>query len=277
MLAADPRGIDSAVDRGIAVRTHADRLPGVRSRRALPVRTALALAGVVAWAAHASPGEPPGDAGRDAVRLPRVTDPAWERVLLPGVEHETSYRPADDDALRAEADCAASARVVRVADVDLTRTPVLRWRWRVEEGLDNPDERTKKGDDFAARVSVLFPFEPDHAGWLESLRHRITGRLVGREVPGSALYFVWTDRIPPGSVWPNPYASEVSMRALERGPADGWRSEAVDVARGYREAFGRPPPPPAAVGIMTDSDNLCARAVALYADFRFTARDGPAP
>jgi hypothetical protein len=31
------------------------------------------------------------------------------------------------------------------------------------------------------------------------------------------------------------------------------------------------------VGVMTDSDNLCARAVALYADFRFTARDGAAP
>lgn len=241
----------------------------------LPLGTGLALAVALPCAPGATPGEMPADGA--GVALPPVTGPAWEPVSLPGVENETHYRQSDasgtgaDGALRAEAECSASARVVRLADVDLARTPVLRWRWRVEEGLDIADERSREGDDFAARVSVLFPFEPEQAGWLETVGHRLTERLAGREVPGSALYFVWTDRVEPGTVWENPYTPSVSMRAVARGAAEGWRSEAVDVARSYREAFGRDAPKPAAVGIMTDSDNQCARAVALYADFRFTA------
>lgn len=252
----------------------------MRGRRALPLGAGLALAIAVPFAPVASPGEAAAD--RPHVALPSVTEPAWEPVLLPGVENETSYRATEEEnALRAEAECAASARVVRFSDVDLdvdlARTPVLRWRWRVVEGLDVADERSREGDDFAARVSVIFPFEPEHAGWLERLGRGVTERLYDREIPGSALYFVWTNRVEPGTVWENPYTSSVSMRAVARGDAGGWRSEAVDVARSFREAFGRDAPTPAAVGVMTDSDNQCGRAVALYADFRFTAPDADAP
>jgi len=253
----------------------------VRGRRAIPFGAGLALALALPCAPAASPGEADA-AASPRIALPPVTDPAWEPVTLPGVESETSYRviggegvTEEETALRAEADCSASGRVVRFSDVgldvDLARTPVLRWRWRVVEGLEVADERSREGDDFAARVSVLFPFEPEHAGWLETLGRGVTERLYEREIPGSALYFVWTDRIEPGTVWENPYTPSVMMRAVARGDTGGWRSEAVDVARSFREAFGRDAPTPAAVGVMTDSDNQCARAVALYADFHFTA------
>jgi len=44
----------------------------------------------------------------------------------------------------------------------------------------------------------------------------------------------------------------------------------VDVRRAYRRAFGRNPPQPAAVGLMTDSDNHCGQARAHYGALEFT-------
>lgn len=226
---------------------------------------ALALALVLAAAA---PGETP-------LALPLPGSPAWEAVPLPGVERPTAYAAVETDdggaAWRADARCSASGRAVRLPEtIDLEATPVLRWRWRVERLPDGPDERTREGDDFAARVSVLFPFEPDRASWVERLRHRVGSRRAGRALPGSALYFVWTARVAAGSGWKSPYGDEVHLFALERGEATGWREAAVDVRQKYLDAFGRNPPRPVAVGLMSDSDNHCGHARAWFADFRFT-------
>jgi hypothetical protein len=233
-----------------------------RSRKA-------ARAGLVAWAL-CGPG-----AAWGAEPLPAPGSDGWEPLHFEDRRHTryTRVRQGDRVVLRAESDCAASGLTLALADVDLGDTPLLLWRWRVDEALDIEDERARGGDDFAARVYVLFPFEPSRATWLQRLRHGLGARLFGVEPPGSALSFVWASRADPGSVWVSPYSPETRLVALARGRGDAWRSEAVDVRKHYRSAFGREPPPPFGLGIMTDADDSCQRAVAHYADLRF-ARTG---
>ena len=62
------------------------------------------------------------------------------------------------------------------------------------------------------------------------------------------------------------------MLSLGRGPLEQWREETVDVVRDYRKSFGVAPPPILFVGIMSDSDDSCSQAAALFADFRFMER-----
>ena len=226
----------------------------------------LATALLWVWAGPAASG--------DGAPLPPPGSESWQPVELPGVERATSYRVVQAEttgpAFLAEARCSASGLVTELpADFDLEATPVLRWRWRAELVSEGPDERTKPGDDFAARVSVMFPLEVDEASWLERARIALASRLAGREVPGTALYFVWTARADPGSQWSSPYGAEVQVTALERGAAREWRSAAVNVWQAYRSAFGRNPPRPAAVGLMTDSDNHCGHSRASYAGLEF--------
>ena len=228
----------------------------------------LAAAAAIAWAGPAAPGEP--------LRLPPPGSPAWEGVELPGVERATVYEALDVEgvgtAFLAEAECSASGLVAALPEnFDLEATPLLRWRWRAERVAEGPDERSKPGDDFAARVSVMFPFEPERASWFERARNVVAARLAGREVPGSALYFVWTSKAPPGTTWKSPYGDEIELVALERGASEEWIEAEVDVVGAYRKAFGRNPPRPAAVGLMSDSDNHCGRARAWYAGLEFGA------
>ena len=210
--------------------------------------------------------------GTDVRPLPAPHEPAWEEVRFPRAPRPSVYRPVAEGGVRAEAECGASARVHSLAALDLAKTPLLRWRWRVVEPLRFEGEQQRSGDDFAARVYVLFAFDPGSASLARRARWRLGSLLFGRRLPGSALSFVWTQHLAPGTVWANPYANETIMGSLRRGGDAAWQAELVDLPLAYRRAFGRAPARALALGIMTDADDRCQRAVAEYADFRLTSR-----
>ena len=200
----------------------------------------------------------------------------WQALALPRVDAATVYTPVTVDgrsAVRSQSRCSASALARSLEGVDLSKTPILRWSWKIETPLDARDERVKSGDDFAARVYVMFRFRPDEASWIARARHRLARLLYGREVPGNTLNYVWSTREPAGASWDNPFAPE--SRMISMGPAESgaWRSHEVDVLRDHREHFGAEPPAPLGLAIMTDADNGCSEAGALFAAFELGPRE----
>lgn len=209
--------------------------------------------------------------------LPPPGGSAWRPLRFPRIERASVYETVREEglaAVRAESRCSASGLVLPLEHVDLDRTPVLRWKWKVEKPLPARSERARSGDDFAARVYVLFRFEPSRASLWERLQHRVAGRLYGESVPGDALNYVWSSGEERGETWRNPFTDRSWMVSLGRGPLPSWRDEDVDVAADYRAGFGVDPPPVVGIGLMTDSDNLCGEAVAYYAEFRFVEPEG---
>ena len=200
----------------------------------------------------------------------------WHTLTLPRVRRRTVYTRADVDgvrAVRAESDCSASALAFPLDRVDVRKTPRLRWRWKIERGLDVANERVKRGDDFAARVYVLFRFQRDRATFAQRARHRLALVLFGTDVPGRAMSWVRSSREPRGATWDSPVAAESKMVSLGPAPPGEWTTEEVDLVADYRRLLGADPPAPMAVALMTDSDNSCQRAVAYFADFAFLPRD----
>ena len=130
-------------------------------------------------------------------------------------EGETRYRVVELDGRRVlRADSASSASSLYLErEIDLTATPILEWSWRVETPLAVADERSKDGDDFAARLYVVAPGEG----------------LFG--LP-RAINYVWANRAEVGESWPNPFTSKVMMVAVESGERDAgaWRTYRRDVA-----------------------------------------------
>jgi hypothetical protein len=210
----------------------------------------------------------------DVVLSPPSVD-TWRVLDFPKIQRHTSYTVVDDGgvtAFKAQANCSASARYLPLDNVDLTQTPRLRWRWKIAHGLPPHDEHIKAGDDFAARVYILFQFDPQHASLWEKVRHRFAEKWYGKFVPGSVLSYVWSSRAPAGARWDSPYGGPAKLIALGSGALSEWTEETVDVVADYTAAFGQPPPTPTAVALMTDTDNTCQHATAYYADFRFLSR-----
>lgn len=122
------------------------------------------------------------------------------------------------------------------------------WRWRVEGSLSgNRAEREKRGDDFAARVFVVF--EPSWLRW----RTR-------------ALCYVWAAQEPVGSLFGNPYAGSVRTIVLRSGDGDAhrWVMERRAVYADYVRAFGEEPRRISGVAVMVDTDDTGGAAVARF-------------
>jgi hypothetical protein len=175
--------------------------------------------------------------------------PGWSEKSFRG---HTRYTPVTDEgrsALKAESRASASGLVFPVA-FDPKAYPRIAWSWKVARALASGDERSKGGDDYAARIYVIFP-----SGLFWRTR---------------ALNYVWAGRQPAGSVWPNAFTSNARMLAVESGDgkAGRWVDEVRDLRADFRRAFGEEPPEAGAVAIMTDTDNAGGEATAWYGPIR---------
>ncbi len=214
----------------------------------------------------------PRVAGANEISLPTPGSDGWRPLVFRGVANQTQYALESFEGIevaRAESNCGASGLVLRLDEIDLDQTPLLSWRWRIDRGLDLSQEQSKAEDDFAARVYILFELDKSRASTLKRLRHRLAKLIYGKDIPGSALNFVWTSRLPVGTIWENPFEESAMMIALAQGANAGWRRETVDVVARYHEVFRTPIAPLLGLAIMSDSDNSCQRTEARFADFKF--------
>lgn len=215
-----------------------------------PTLAAAALALLATAGAHAADS-------LDIGRFSSGTVPAdWQEKSFAGHTRYTPGRLDGRAGLHAESRAAASG-LYREIHVDLARTPLLVWDWRVEALPENgPDERTKAGDDFAARVYVVI------SGGLAFWKTR-------------TLVYVWAAREPVGAHWDNPFTANAKMRVLRSGLHDAhrWVTERRDLGADLRDAFGEDIPAIDAVAIMTDTDNSGLAANAWYGDIRMLSRE----
>jgi len=182
----------------------------------------------------------------------------WEAKEFKGL---TSYKLVDLAGTRVlKADSAGSASgLFNEQHIDLHKTPVMNWRWHIENRLGNDiNEQVKSGDDYAARVYVIA--SGGAAFWQTK-----------------AINYVWSSTSPVGNVWPNPYAyaganGKMMMIALRSSTdqAGTWYSEKRNILTDLKHQFGEEIRYIDAVAIMTDTDDSHGKATAYYGDIYFS-------
>ncbi len=205
--------------------------------------------------------------------------PGWQAFSpAPKVKstHFALERDADRMVVRADADQSMSS-LIRVLHVDLAKTPLLQWQWRVSRVVTSADMNTKAGDDYAARLYVLFDYNHSKLPWATRVKIKLAKIFYGADVPAAALNYVWDNRHPVGTLQPNAYTDRVRMLVVESGTAhvNEWRTETRDVAADFRAAFGEAAPAVVSVAIATDTDNTGEAVTAWYGDIRFLPRATP--
>lgn len=230
------------------------RRPGRHDEPApLPCMPARARAALGAIGRALSAALIPPSASADALHFPPEEIIQWAPHSFSGT---TPYLPVDVEgtpAIKAQCTEATASGLFRRETIDLTRTPILEWRWRVDAVFDGIDETTKSGDDYPARLYVVD--ERRIALW----RTR-------------ALNYVWASEQPQNSDWPNAFASQAHMIAVRSGApgAPGvWVTERRNVRDDFRRYHGEDKASINAVAVMTDCDNAGQSATAWYGEIRF--------
>ncbi len=173
----------------------------------------------------------------------------WEEKSFKG---STRYEITQEDGqpcIQATSQATASALYYRI-EYDPKEYPILAWRWKVKNVIEKGNAFKKEGDDYAARVYVVFP-----------------SALFWRT---RAINYLWANKLPLGQATPNPFTANAMMVAVQSGPAHvgQWKHERRNVLEDYRKFFGEDPSKVGAVAIMTDTDNTGEAAVAWYGPIR---------
>ncbi len=171
--------------------------------------------------------------------------PEWKVKKFKGM---TSYQTATEDevpCLKAEAGNSASGLFYEIK-YDPKKYPVISWKWKVDNIVEKGDARTKAGDDYAARIYVVFPS-------LFFWRTR-------------AINYIWANKLPAGEALFSSYTSNDIMIAVDSGSANTgkWREYRRNIHEDYLRYFGSPPGNVGAIAIMTDTDNTGGNATACY-------------
>jgi len=171
----------------------------------------------------------------------------WEGKEVKGKTDYRLVREGGNVVIQAYSKGTASGLVKKVKlDPHLFR--YLSWSWKIGGTMAKGDEKKKTGDDYAARVYVVFP-----------------GRFFWQT---RTINYVWANHLPKEESISNPFSSHTKMVAVESGPARAgqWVMEHRDVLADYRRLFGNEPGELGTVAIMTDTDNTGSEAIAWYGE-----------
>lgn len=233
-------------------------------------RQRLASALLVACTGLALAADAPDIAAFSRVRPGDELPAGWQRYTLGKPERVTRYSLVELDGkvvLKAEADASVSA-LIHPLRADPKASPWLSWTWRTESTLAHADIRTKEGDDYVARVYVLFDYDVSKLPLLERARIAAARLIYGDPIPTAGLCYVWDNRQAVGYTTWSAYTRRLRM-IVAANAASGtgrWLQQEHDIVEDYRKAYGEEPPPITAVIVATDTDNTREKAVSYFGD-----------
>tara|TARA_B100000315_G_scaffold259705_1_gene316786 strand:+ start:955 stop:1530 length:576 start_codon:yes stop_codon:yes gene_type:complete len=171
----------------------------------------------------------------------------WKEQRFKGKTTYTFVQVDGKHALMAKSAGSASG-LYKFVDIDLNKTPYLNWSWRITNTLQGLDELTKSGDDYPARIYVIF-------------RQR-----MGIFRHNRLLNYVWSSNQPINSSWQSAYSRHSMVIAVQSKTANRgqWVTHKRNIRSDYRQSFGEDTAFATGIALMTDTDNSGQSAISYY-------------
>jgi len=175
--------------------------------------------------------------------------------------------------LEGVADAAAGALIYRF-DASAKAVPMLRFGWKVGNLIATSDPKTRAGDDYPARIYVTFAHDPERASVREKTENSVAHMLYGETPPHAALAYVFTHKLPVGTIVTSPFTQRVKKLVVDADPASvgKWKRFERDIYDDYRRAFNEEPTRISGIAIMVDTDNTGERARSRFSDVTLSPR-----
>jgi len=201
----------------------------------------------------------------------------WKSIQFQKIERTTHYELTQDGkrtALRATADRSASG-LVWEHNFNPLETPILGWDWKISGVLAKGDGAKKSGDDFPARVLVLFPYDPDTASAWDKVKFNLAKAFYGEYPPAMVITYIWANKLPKEQWATSTYTERVRLFPVESGVehAGIWRKARRDIAVDFQAAFPNAQlPSQARLAVMVDTDNTEDQTETWFANFQLIGK-----
>ena len=197
----------------------------------------------------------------------------WQPYFFDKIPGHTRYEVVMDNSvnvIRAQSSSAASG-LIRKIDINPREYPIVEWRWKIQGVVSKGDARQKKGDDYPARLYIIFAYDASLLSWVQRVKYSAARILYGEYPPGAGMTYIWGNRMEKGSMVVSPYTKRSMMVVIRSGNsrANTWVLEERNILSDFQKAFQAEPPMITGVAIMTDTDNTGESATAWYGDIIF--------
>lgn len=178
--------------------------------------------------------------------------------------------------LRITADNAYANLIHELPALAVSPGTLLRWRWRLDQGLPLADLQRKSGDDVPLKVCALFDMPLARLGLAERSLLRLARSVSTEFLPSATLCYVWDQKLPEGTELPNAYTHRVRYIVVNSGTVQlkQWVSHERNLAADFLKAFGHESdglvPPLVAILIGADSDTTDGSSLAYASDLVLT-------
>jgi hypothetical protein len=208
--------------------------------------------GATAWGAERMVVE---DWSESALRS-RGIPSGWDSYETPGGHPAYDLTVVEDGRRRALRLRSAGdhSTIAKRVQVDLKRTPILEWSWRVFKLPARGDVRRRETSDLTAHILVVWPRFP------ALLRSRLIG-------------YAWDTMAPAGSVVRSRKTGTVTFVIVRSSSADlgRWLTDRRNVFEDYRTIYGEEPQDPSAIAISIDTNDTRSSAEAFVGPLLFAS------
>jgi hypothetical protein len=176
----------------------------------------------------------------------------WEEQSFVGHTRYSIEQRGESSIIKGEASGTSSV-LYRRHPVDLNKTPIIRWRWKISHSYGTDiNERSREGDDYPARLYVVV-----RRGWFgwQTL----------------AVNYVWSSSSQVGDSWPSAYTDKSQMLVLQSGDANAglWQQEQRNVVEDFKRLFAIDVTKLDGYAVMVDGDDTGSTGTAWFSDIRF--------
>ena len=197
----------------------------------------------------------------------------WVPLTFKRIKNHTQYTLVFDEGIRVVKAVSnrSSSGLIRKTSIDPSEYPIITWRWKITKIFAKGDVTKKQGDDYPARIYVMFTYDPAKLSFIDKTKYKAARLLYGEYPPQGAINYIWGSKAKQGTAVPNPYTERAMMIVVRSGEKmlNTWVREERNIYEDYKQAFGTEPPTISGVAIMTDTDNTSEFAVTFYGDIIF--------
>ena len=175
----------------------------------------------------------------------------WKEKSFSGNTLYTLESNGNTLAIKGQTNGKASA-LYQDSKIDLKSTPFLSWQWKVSNVFDNYREKQKSGDDFPARLYVIYQ----------------RGMFKWNTV---AINYVWSSQHAVGESWSSAYTNKAKIVVLQSGETrvGTWVQEKRNIVEDFKTLFDIDVSSLSGYALMVDGDNTSASATGWFADIVF--------
>ena len=117
----------------------------------------------------------------------------WEDLHFEKIDRHSTYE-IQDSILIAKSDNSASGIKFKKS-YDIFKYPVLKFSWKINNVYEKGNALKKDGDDYPIRIYIMFEYDPDEAGFWDSIKYDLAKSIYGEYPPHSSLNYIWSNKV----------------------------------------------------------------------------------